>query len=89
MVLWWGGVFSEVQNLYSLRENQMTIPWTNCSERMPPDDAVIAKVGDDDTLFRVSGILVKQEYNRWKNFSDIPVFWTPYTPEAWAELNGK
>ena len=56
---------------------------------MPPDDAVIAKVGDDDTLFRVSGILVKQEYNRWKNFSDIPVFWTPYTPEAWAELNGK
>ena len=63
------------------------ITWTKCSERMPPDDAVIAKVGDDDTLFRVSGILVKQEYNRWKNFSDIPVFWTPYTPEAWAKLN--
>ena len=53
---------------------------------MPPNDTVIAKVGYDDTLFRVSGILVKQEYNRWKNFSDIPVFWTPYTPEKWKEL---
>ena len=65
----------------------MKITWTKCSECMPPDDTVIAKVGYDDTLFHVSGILVKQEYNRWKNFSDIPVFWAPYTPEAWAELN--
>lgn len=63
------------------------IQWTKCSERMPPDDTVIAKVGYDDTPSRVSGILVKQEYNRWKNFSDIPVFWTPYTPEKWKELD--
>ena len=69
-----------------LWEIQMKITWTKCSERMPPNDTVIAKVGYDDTLFRVSGILVKQEYNRWKNFSDIPVFWTPYTPEKWKEL---
>ena len=66
----------------------MTITWTKCSERMPPNDStmVIARVGEDkETCFKVAGSLVTQEYNRWKNFGDVHVYWTPYTPEAWAE----
>ena len=68
----------------------MKTTWTKCSERMPPDDStmVIARVGEDkETCFKVAGSLVTQEYNRWKNFGDVHVYWTPYTPEAWAELN--
>ena len=68
----------------------MKIKWTKCSERMPPNDStmVIARVGEDkETCFKVAGSLVTQEYNRWKNFSDVQVYWTPYTPEIWKELN--
>ena len=66
------------------------IQWAKCSERMPPNDStmVIARVGEDkETCFKVAGSLVTQEYNRWKNFGDVQVYWTPYTPEAWKELN--
>ena len=89
MVLWWGGVFSEVQNLYSLRENQMTILWTKCSERMPPD-----KPGNPIIVKFQNGKLVKMSA-RWflnvvVNGTNIDVVeWAPYTPEAWAELNRK
>ena len=88
MVLWWGGVFSEVQNLYSLRENKMTIPWTKCSEQMPPDD-------DSEILIRKAGCIdfIQTPANEiWYDINPEDVNgweWAPYTPEVWAELNRK
>lgn len=64
------------------------IEWTLCSERMPPDDLVISRIGgENEDVFRVLGSLVRGEYNRWKNFSDVPVYWTEFTKEKWEFLN--
>lgn len=69
--------------------NAMTeTTWTNCADQMPPDDIVIARVGGDtEKSFRVHGRLVSEEYNRWKHFSAVPTYWTPYSDEKWKELS--
>ena len=76
----------------------MTITWTKCSERMPfRQDVIITLVGD----LKASGY----EYNRWnskelkeqflkfhaasRKLWKVNTLWTPYTPEAWEELNRK
>lgn len=60
----------------------MTIPWTKCSERMPPDEigtVIMRNIG--------GCLLFKALHPRLpKDLSDR-LEWTPYTPEAWKELN--
>ena len=73
--------------MYALRKIKMTIPWTKCSERMPPD-----KPGNPIIVKFQNGKLVKMSA-RWflnvvVNRINIDVVeWAPYTPEAWAKLN--
>ena len=66
----------------------MTIPWTKCSERMPPDDDIeilIRKVDCVDFIQTPANEIWydinDEELHRWE--------WTPYAPEAWAELNNQ
>lgn len=59
------------------------ITWTNCSERMPPDDNKPVIVRDRDGLVLKEGYII----NAWKDRFDVTAEWTPYTREAWSELN--
>ena len=66
----------------------MTIPWTNCSERMPPDDEnfSIITYDDFDGLHTDDGKALRTIYEDCIIQGTI---WAPYTPEDWAELNRK
>ena len=76
--------------MQTLRENQMTIPWTKCSERMPPrtyKEKVILRGHQDKNLMYMTAedcnlLLPAYDYEDKNNCE-----WTPYTPEAWEELN--
>lgn len=61
----------------------MTIHWTKCSERMPPDDTKLIIVKDKDGLVLKEGYII----NAWKDRFDNTAEWASYTPEAWKELN--
>ncbi len=65
----------------------MVIQWTNCSEQMPTDDNefYIAMVGKDEFINKVSGKTIRECIE--KCVHTLEVNWTPYTPEAWEELN--
>ena len=67
-------------------DNHKTIPWTKCSERMPPDDDIeilIRKVDCVDFIQTPANEIWydinPEDVNGWE--------WTPYTPEAWKEVN--
>lgn len=63
----------------------MTIPWTKCSERMPPDETeLILRDVDGCLLIRVFEITQAAKEHLLSKFE---FEWTPYTPEAWKELN--
>ena len=64
----------------------MTITWTKCSERMPPDDdreifirkidsVEIQQTPANEIWYEIDS----QEEDQWE--------WAPYTPEAWKEVN--
>jgi len=70
----------------------MNIEWTNCSERMPPDDTKLIVTLTE--IFRKKGY----EYNIWPSNelkselidrkSWVPhTYWTPFTQEKWEFLN--
>ena len=63
----------------------MKTTWTKCSERMPQ--------GLLRFIVKVNGKLYDSNttaLNFMMLFHPEDMFeWTPYTPEAWAELNGK
>jgi len=66
------------------------ITWTNCADAMPPGEQVIARVGEDgEKSYSVNGSLVANEYNKWKRFNKVNIYWTPYTPEKWKELKNE
>ena len=73
--------------MQTLPQTIMKIPWTKCSERMPPD-----KPGNPIIVKFQNGKLVKMSA-RWflnvvVNKPNIDVVeWAPFTPETWAELN--
>ena len=61
------------------------ITWTKCSERMPPDDVKMVMLRNYKEPKYISKLyafrlpilkLLREKYE-----------WTPYTPEAWKELN--
>lgn len=57
------------------------ITWTNCADKMPPDDdsyLIIKLVGGIDLTQVIRGSQMPKLGN-WN--------WTPYTPEKWKELN--
>lgn len=64
----------------------MNIEWTKCSEQMPPDD-------DNDVILHDIGysysIATGSDVNKWADcITPKQVMeWTPYTEEAWKELN--
>ena len=60
------------------------ITWTNCAEKMPPDDLDIIIDTWTGHKFKSVGWILKHEVNAFglANFK-----WTPYTPEKWKELN--
>lgn len=60
------------------------IKWTKCSEEMPPDDdtQVIIRTTKDHILLRKDSARCVRCY-----MLPIQYEWTPYTPEAWEELN--
>ena len=59
------------------------ITWTNCAEKMPPDDLDIIIDTWTGHKFKSVGWILKHEVNAFglANFK-----WTPYTPEKWEEL---
>ena len=65
----------------------MTIPWTKCSERMPPrtyKEKVILRGHPDKYLMHMTAEdcnLLLPNYSKLREYCE----WTPYTPEAWAE----
>ena len=64
----------------------MTIPWTKCGERMPPDDETeIICVRNGAEPIVEKGYIV----NLFQIVRLTDVIWTLYTEEAWAELNKK
>ena len=73
--------------MQTLREDQMTITWTKCSERMPQDKPV------NPIIVRLQDGIILRMSARWflnvvVNRINIDVVeWAPYTPEAWAKLN--
>lgn len=69
-----------------LREDQMTITWTKCSERMPPDDE------NFKIIFReIASGRFEENDGFHMNLTRMKYLfeWTPYTEEAWKELNRK
>lgn len=62
----------------------MTITWTNCTERMPPDDDdVIAKCISENRL----EYPVHPKHLIFVSRDNISNFeWCPFTEEAWGEL---
>ena len=66
----------------------MTITWTKCSERMPPD-----KPGNPIIIRLRNGGVVRRSARWFLNvvvvdITNIDVVeWAPFTPETWAELN--
>ena len=64
----------------------MTITWTKCSERMPPDDK------NFKIIFReIASGRFEENDGFHMNLTRMKYLfeWAPYTEEAWAELNGK
>lgn len=69
----------------------MTITWTKCSERMPPDDRTLiicmyvnAMIDKFPAEIFHAACELSQKVN-----GKTDIKWTPFTPEAWAELNRK
>ena len=68
----------------------MKTTWTKCSERMPPrtyKEKVILRGHQDKNLMYMTAedcnlLLPAYDYEDKNNCE-----WTPYTPEAWEELN--
>lgn len=65
----------------------MTIPWTKCSEQMPPEDqkTIFRRVDKDKFLFTMNVIDPQSLFFYMRKINLLE--WTPYTPGAWAELN--
>ena len=65
----------------------MTITWTKCSERMPPDkpgNPIIIRLRNGGVVRRSARWFLNAVVNR----TDIDVVeGAPFTPETWAELN--
>ena len=66
----------------------MTIPWTKCSERMPKVDSDIICKNTVNSEWYLH-IKASSLYLIGKDRDISQTKWTPYTPEAWAELNKK
>ena len=60
------------------------ITWTNCAEKMPPDDIGTVIMNDINgcLLFKALRPILPKE------LSD-KLRWTPYTPEKWDHLNNE
>lgn len=62
----------------------MKITWTNCAEQMPPDDRC-------ESIIKLPGGYYKSInrdiWNEKHLYGTGLIFWTPYTPEKWNELN--
>lgn len=60
------------------------ITWINCAERMPPDDEIVIyrsiSGGRNPRIWKGS-VLNENLRSAWE------YEWTPYTKEAWSELN--
>ena len=72
----------------------MKITWTKCSDRMPDKGKqVIVRDGQRRTDLETSDRLIEYKdflcrmYGTNDRFNSELWEWTPYTPEAWEELN--
>lgn len=65
----------------------MTIAWTKCSERMPPDGKTTVMLKHSNGQF--TDCYGSHANLILKNNNNADYTWAPYTPEAWAELNRK
>jgi hypothetical protein len=65
----------------------MTIEWTKCSERMPPEnlDVIVSNLSGS-YLQTIPGALLKIWHKYDKDEHDR---WVPYTFETWMELTRK
>jgi len=78
----------------------MQITWTNCADKMPPDDTslIIVKIsyvepdidycshGKIADLTAITSSVFLSEINHVK-YGTWKKYWTPYTQEKWKELN--
>jgi len=64
------------------------IHWTKCSERMPPDDDKFQCIAES-TVHKSLQIIGAEKLHLLLKFGMLlpSTRWTPYTPEAWKELN--
>ena len=60
----------------------MQITWTNCAEKMPPDDIRVILMPIN---FPITTTGLKYYLQGKRGFLDYK--WTPYTPKKWEELN--
>lgn len=67
----------------------MTIPWINCTERMPPDDEeIIIKVLIDEESNRHLILKGTDPANTLESsLLSLGFKWIPYDEEIWRELN--
>ena len=63
------------------------ITWTKCSERMPPEDqkTIFRRIDKDRFLFTKNVVDPHSLFFYVRKINLLE--WTPYTPEAWEELN--
>ena len=61
------------------------ITWTNCAEKMPPNDSDLGLILRDSVgTNRTTGICVNYDYGF---VIDLDAEWTIYTGEKWEYLN--
>lgn len=60
------------------------ITWINCAERIPPDDEVVIVKSWTGRILKITKYALSSSTSIYgeENYN-----WTPYTEEAWSELN--
>ena len=68
----------------------MTITWTNCADMMQP--SAMKVIVDREGYYKISTGKQLHDYASYREIEQKTMShleWTPYTEEAWAELNSK
>ena len=69
----------------------MQITWTNCAERMPPDDntEIIVLSSADGEYHKLTGAFLNGPLQKKYGVRLAEELWTLYTPEKWKELKNE
>lgn len=67
----------------------MTITWTNCADEMPPStlQVIVVNLEGYYKITKGKNLHDLASYREIEQKTMSHLEWTPFTPEAWAELN--